>query len=182
MTLPKIIGLLGPAGSGKSTVAAHLAATRRAEVISFAGPLKEIVRLAFDLEHEQVYGTQEQKEATDPRYNVSARWLMQRVATEGVRAVLGESFWTDLALRRAQDLLCKQAELVVIDDVRFIDEVLAIRDRGGKIMRLVPPGGRTFNDLHRSETEMAEVEADWTVSPPRKSVEELCGLVDEVLG
>jgi hypothetical protein len=119
----KIIGLLGPAAAGKSTIATYLIEKYGAKRYSFAYPLKEIVRRAFSLTDDQVYGSQSEKERTDPRYNVSARWLLQKIGTEGIRDVLGIDFWWKNCIDRIE---AAQPELVVIEDVRFANEVAGL--------------------------------------------------------
>ncbi len=116
----KIIGVLGPAGSGKTTLANYLVEKYGARRYSFAHPLKKIVRQAFDLTKEQVWGSQAEKERVDPRYNVSARWLLQRLGTEGIRNTLGVDFWWELCM---QQILDDSPELAVVDDFRFANEV-----------------------------------------------------------
>lgn len=116
----KIIGLLGAAGSGKSTVSDYLVAKYDAKKYSFAYPLKEIARRVFDFTEGQLYGSQAEKEAVDPRYNFSPRWLLQKLGTEGIRAVLGEDTWWQSCLRRILD---DRPSLVVIEDFRFSNEV-----------------------------------------------------------
>lgn len=115
-----IVGLLGPAGSGKTAASRYLVDKYGAKVYTLAKPLKEIVRLAFDLTEDQVYGTQETKERIDERYGVSPRWLLQRIGTEGVRAVMGEDFWWEHCMA---NILTDYPEVVVVDDFRFISEV-----------------------------------------------------------
>lgn len=116
----KIIGLLGGAGAGKSQVSKYLCEKYGARKYSFAYPLKEIVRRAFDLTEDQVYGSQAAKESIDPRYNVTPRWLLQRLGTEGIRDVLGVDFWWQHCLDRIVE---DEPELAVIDDFRFTNEV-----------------------------------------------------------
>jgi len=116
----KIIGVLGPAASGKSTLAQYLVDKYGAKRYSFAHPLKKIVRQAFDLTKDQVWGSQASKETVDPRYGVSPRWLLQRLGTEGIRNTLGADFWWELCL---QQILDDAPTLAVIDDFRFNNEV-----------------------------------------------------------
>src|SRR5690349_10218769 len=92
--MTRIIGLLGGAGAGKSTIASYLVEKYGAKRYRLAGLLKEIARRTLDLTVEQVDGTQAQKEAVDERYGFSPRWFLQRLGTEGVRATLGQDFWT----------------------------------------------------------------------------------------
>lgn len=149
-----IIGLMGAAGSGKSTAALYMHEAYDARIYSFAKPLKEIVRLTFDFTSKQVYGSQAEKEAIDSRYSFSPRWIMQRLGTEGVRKVLGQDFWcshTINEIRLEQER--KPDMLAVIDDVRFPDEAQAILDTGGLVWRLECPDRMSSEDSsHASES------------------------------
>lgn len=87
-----LIALFGPAGAGKSLAASILVERWGARRFALADPLKDLVRDGFSLTEAQVRGTQAEKEAVDPRYGVSARWLLQRVGTDG----LGVDFWAGL--------------------------------------------------------------------------------------
>lgn len=186
-----IIGILGGAGTGKTSVAEHLIKTFGAVRHSFAAPLKEIVRLAFDLRHEQVYGSQAEKEAIDPRYNVSARWLLQRIGTEGVRAVLGSDFWITACLHGIQDAgrqreaLGGKPYIAVIDDVRFENEATAIRKRDGVTIRLHAPIGSaaetSIDASHASEANVYSIFADAEIQPKCRGLAELFKTVDEEL-
>jgi hypothetical protein len=135
-----ILGLLARAGHGKSTVAQHLVATHNAEVHSLAGPLKRAAQRVFGFTDEQVWGTQ--KEAVDPRYGFSPRWLLQRLGTEGLRAEFEEDIHVRALLR---GLRRRPADgpprLVVVDDVRFANDARLIAEGGpdfrGAVMKLV---------------------------------------------
>ena len=85
-----ILGLLARSGHGKTTVAQHLVSTYGAEVRSLAGPMKRALQNVFGFSTAQLWGTQAEKEATDPRYGFSPRWLLQRLGTEGLRHEFGE--------------------------------------------------------------------------------------------
>lgn len=175
-----IIALTGPAGAGKSTAAAHLAARYGAMRYSLAYPLKEIARRALDFTHAQVYGDQATKDATDPRYGFSPRWFLQRLGTEGIRAVLGADFWTRHALGR---IAADAPECAVIDDCRFVNEADAIRAAGGAVIRLHPPRDEAAaaEDTHASEQQWRQIVADYEIRPSRRGVDALRTLVDDVL-
>lgn len=155
----KIIGLMGAAGSGKSTAAKYLAEKFQGKRYSLADPLKEIAMRTFGFSREQCYGTQAQKETVDPRYGFSPRWLLQRLGTEGCRAVLGESVWTDALLRR---IAFEKPALAIVEDVRFINEAVAIRAAGGVVWRLAVQGQSHSNDdgSHASEREWMDAPFD----------------------
>jgi len=184
-----LIGLLGPAGSGKSTVSEYLVKHYGAERYSLAGPLKEIAKNTFDFSYEQLYGTQEQKEAIDPRYNFSPRWLLQRLGTEGLRNVFGKDVWIDLLLKRIQE---EKPNLAVCDDVRFYNESKRLRycvteynetacNLGrGLVWRLECPWRISKADAtHASEAEWSKCEYDYLLSPSQYGVHHLLKLVDE---
>ena len=172
----KIVAIVGPAGSGKSMISDYLAHKYGATRYSFAEPLKEIVRLAFNMTWEQVYGSQAQKEAIDPRYNVSPRWLLQHLGTEGIREVLGPNFWW----QHCQDrILYEQPSLAVIDDMRFANEaegLLALNEDGTQLVHIWRiesdrPRDTTADQNHQSEsewmlcrhTDVVEIKCkDWT--------------------
>ena len=176
-----IIGLLGPAGAGKTTVAAHLEKHYGARRYSLAGPLKDIARRVLGFSHEQLYGTQEQKETDDPRYGFSARWFLQKLGTEGCRAVLGDDVWTRACLLAIE----RDAPAVaVIEDVRFKNEADAIVETGGFVWRLCPPGDAetatraAAAGRHASETEWRDAYASVEYVPAERGLESLFGFAD----
>lgn len=151
-----ILGLMGPAGSGKSTVAEYLHKTWGGMRFSFADPLKAVAMATLDFSREQCYGTQAQKEAVDPRYGFSARWFLQRLGTDGCRNTFGENFWSEMLLRQIATV---RPRLAVIEDVRFVNEAMAIRNAGGLIWRLECPDRQSTADAaHPSEVE-------WQIAP-----------------
>jgi len=183
----KVIGLCGPAGSGKSTAAGYLARVYGAKVYAFATPLKQIVGNAFNLAHRQLYGTQTEKDTTDERYNVSPRWLMQRVGTDGIRAVLGETFWAELTLKEIRK---DRPKFAVIEDVRFESEATSVRfelnrgpfdttvERLGYVWRFDNPWYVDDAD-HPSESEWAKCPYDHSLAPVEKTPEALYRELDQ---
>ncbi len=155
-----IIGLLGGEGAGKTTAAKYLEEKYDAMRYALATPLKEIVRLAFDLTNDQVYGTQAQKNEVDPRYNVSPRWLMRRIGTEGVRGVFGEYIWVEQTLNFIRE---DTPNLAAIEDVRFINESDYLKDSGAKIIKLVNQS-RPRVAGHQSEEEWDLAPFDFLIS------------------
>jgi len=162
----KILGLLGPAGSGKSTAAKYLAEKYTCMRYSFADPLKHVAMRTLGFTYEQCYGTQAQKEAVDPRYGFSPRWFLQKLGTEGCRGVFGDSFWTE----RTLDLIVRQqqaagAHVAVIEDVRFVNEANAIHAVGGAVWRLECPDRESVADAtHASEAEWSRCGYDRLIS------------------
>lgn len=181
-----LIGLLGPAGAGKTCVASYLVEKYGAIRYSLAKPLKDFCMNALEFTHEQCWGDQISKEAPDPRYGgKSARWFMQRLGTEGGRKTFGDDFWTRMCL----DTIAREAPtLAVIDDARFVNEAKAIRgfttpgslERKGFVWRLDSPDRETSADAtHASEREWMDAPYDFLIAPNERGLPLLYQLVKD---
>jgi hypothetical protein len=174
--MSRIIGLIGAAGSGKSTVANHLEKKYGAISRALADPLKEIVGKAFSLTGEQLYGTQEQKETVDPRYNVSPRWLFQRIGTEGIRYAFGEDVWVETLLKRA-----RYDRLTVVSDVRFVNEAALLHEQEAILIRLNNTNRISKADpKHASEAEWTLCAYDYEITHDGKTLDDLLTPVDRI--
>lgn len=178
-----IVGVMGPAGSGKSTVADYLVERYGAVKYTLAAPLKEIARDVLEFTHEQLYGSQAQKETTDPRYGFTPRWFLQRLGTEGLRKHFGEDVWVDLMLARIRR---DQPILAVCDDCRFMNEackILAFNDGlGGRghVWRLSGQHRASADaGTHQSEQEWDRAPYDYAIAPAGFGVEHLRKCVDD---
>jgi len=137
------IGLVGLAGSGKSEVAAVLTGVYGFTRVKFADPLKNMLRtMLSDMGHtaEDVerYLEGDLKESlVDGLHHlgITARHLMVTLGTEWGRDNLHRDIWLHLWLARAE-----RFAHVVADDVRFPNEVDAIRQAGGQIWQIIRPG------------------------------------------
>lgn len=136
--MPKrmLIGLTGLAGSGKSTIASNLVLEHGFRRHRFAGPLKDMLR-ALGLTDAQIDGEHKEVACEELGWN-TPRYAMQTLGTEWGRAHMGPNFWVNLAKARIKDDLLRAS--VVVDDVRFQNEVEAIRAMGGRVLRVVRPG------------------------------------------
>ena len=140
-----VLGLLARAGHGKTTVARHLVETHGAEVRSLAGPMKRAVRRVFGFSDEQLWGSQAAKEAVDPRYGFSPRWLLQRLGSEGLRDEFGEDIHLQALLRglRREEAARPPGEppLFVVDDLRYPNDARFIAEGGpgfrGAVLKLL---------------------------------------------
>ena len=168
MTTP-LIGLIGRARSGKDTAAAALIEERGATRLAFADPLREIalavnpmigtpalpgdlaplrgVRLSTAIE---ALGWERAKDMIP-----EVRRFLQRLGTEGGRAVLGENVWVDAAFAKVADV----DGPVVFTDVRFPNEADAIREAGGLLVRVIRPGTAPVA-AHTSETALDGYDVD----------------------
>lgn len=172
----RIIGLIGAAGSGKSLVAGHLQEKYGATVRALADPLKEIVGRAFSLTGEQLYGTQEQKETIDSRYNVSPRWLMQRIGTEGVRYAFGEDIWVEQLLKRS-----RYDKLTAVSDVRFVNEAEGLKQEEALLIRLVNTNRISKADAkHQSEAQWSLCPYDYEIIHDGKTLDTVLTPLDKI--
>jgi adenylate kinase family enzyme len=140
-----IVGICGLAGSGKSTAAGVLERSFDFNRLAFADPLKSMLG-AVGLTREQLYGSQ--KEVVMDDLGVTPRLMMQTLGTDWGREQINPDIWVKLWTRKARALVDAGASIVA-DDVRFPNEIEAIRALGGVIWRVERPG--TAKMAHASE-------------------------------
>tara|TARA_Y100001938_G_scaffold145753_1_gene223152 strand:- start:32344 stop:33141 length:798 start_codon:yes stop_codon:yes gene_type:complete len=136
---------------------------------SFADPLKIIAIQLFGLSEEQCFGTDEDKNSlTDIRIQDMSRLISGPDQTELVKISEAEAhltareflqyFGTDICRRLKSDIWVRSCvnrikqsgtELAIVPDIRFPNEVKAIRKAGGKVIRLTR---KPHEDSHDSET------------------------------
>lgn len=127
MRNPQLIGIAGPAGSGKTTAAEIMVQELGYQQYAFAEPMKEAMAILGLPEP----GCVEDKEKLIPGRGYSWRLAAQTLATDWARK-LDPDFWVELAKTK---LSGKQR--VVIADVRFENEAAMIREAGGVVVHLL---------------------------------------------
>lgn len=160
---PRLIGLYSPAPqSGKSTVAEYLCRRHGYRQIAFAGPLKEMTDKFLECfgadeatRIRMVYG--DLKEQRIEAFGCTPRHLMQTLGTEWGRNCVGEQVWVRLAIARA----LSSTRPVVIDDMRFPNEMVAVRAAGGVCVKVERPGVVRATE-HASEGQLDNAHFDWT--------------------
>jgi hypothetical protein len=181
--MPQLIGLAGLAGVGKSTVALHLVKRRGFERYRMAGPLKEMAR-QLGLTHDQIDGANKE-EPIDWLDGVTPRHIMQTLGTEWGRNLIHRDMWIRIAERRVKGMMAGgdtglfRGDNVVIDDIRFENEVEMVHRLGGKVYRIIgrPPSLFTVAQ-HISEAQ--DFKVDGTIEN-NGSVEDLCRSVAHLL-
>jgi hypothetical protein len=188
----RIIAFCGLAGSGKDTACDYLV-DRDYKKISFASPLKQMAKIAFGFTDEQLYGSSSKREEQDLRYPfsgicvacgkqcsmrkddtkvwecfscmreypmfVSARLALQTLGTEWGRRLTSD-LWAQAAVNQ---ILASDYNLWCISDLRFKNEMKAVRDAGGVVVRLMR--GKAMHN-HASEQELLSIpvsEFDWVI-------------------
>lgn len=176
-----VIGLVGLKQSGKSTVARRLVEEHSFSRGRFAAALKDMLgvllryRGASDaLVERMIEG--DLKEIPSPLLNgTTPRHAMQTLGTEWGRDCIHNDLWVDTEVASVGRSLTKR---VLFEDVRFENEVRAIRSLGGVIWQVQRPG-QVANDRHASE--QLRVSPDQTVSNDG-SIGDLHAIVDRLVG
>lgn len=144
----RVIGLTGPMGCGKSTVAAHLE-TKGYKRIKMAGPLKNMMR-SIGLTDEHIEG--DLKEVPSPLLcGKTPRFAMQTLGTEWGRDTIGADVWCNIWTAHALEILRTNSFGIVVDDVRFPNESSALQSVGGVLIEIVRPGYERSSS-HASES------------------------------
>lgn len=147
--LPRVVGISGYASSGKTTVADYLVAFYGYKRIKFADGLKDMLR-AVGLSDESIEGGKKE-EPSQFLCGKSPRYAMQTLGTEWGRNLIGDNFWVNIwALKCEEWLWENQENKVVVDDVRFPNELQAVQAANGICLRIVRPGIDAVN-AHPSE-------------------------------
>jgi hypothetical protein len=153
-----LIGLCGPAGAGKNTVAELLTDSDGGPFaqIAFADPIYECVSAITDLPVAKLKD-RDVKEAVIPWLGKSPRQMLQTLGTEWGRGAVHPEIWIRIAMERAVRHLDFNG--VVITDVRFDNEAQAVIDAGGEVWRVTRPGWRCLADdaaAHQSEAGVSD--------------------------
>jgi len=156
----RIVGIAGPKGSGKSTAAAVLRSEFGFRRQGFADQLKSML-YRIGLDHAQLFGDKKE-EPSDLLCGRTPRHAMQTLGTEWGRDLIHPDLWvraTMFELHRAlQAWEPSEPMLIVIDDVRFENEVKALK-RAGAIFWHVRREGCHFSE-HASEAGVAPERLD----------------------
>lgn len=173
-----LIGIAGPAQSGKSTLAGEFRRLvefrgQKYREQPFAGPLKRMLAsIGVDV-------SDLSKNAPVPFLDgrITPRIMMQTLGTEWGRSLL-----TDLWLRVWQHELDDDAHVVTVPDVRFDNEVDLIRSLGGMIIHIQrkPTADMLAVPAHASEAGVTRVKGD-IIFRNNRGIEKMTALAASIL-
>lgn len=159
---PMLIGLAGPMGAGKSSIAAHLHLEHGWHPpVAFADPLKDGICSMFGITREQL--EQIKRAEGDLVSGVPMRRALQTLGTEWGRSLSGD-IWVEAMRKRINRLMLWQ-ELpgIVIDDVRFENEAAFIRSHHGIVIHVRNGEARFPRNSHVSEKPLEVQDNDLTI-------------------
>jgi hypothetical protein len=152
-----IIAFAGRKQSGKTTCSefvekyfnAIIEPFNSAKIYNFADPLKQDICInILGLTEYQCYGTDDQKNELVDCYwdnkQLTAREVMQMVGTDMFRT-MQKNIWSSATIRKIQN---EKPKLAIIADCRFPNEVDAVKDAGGIVIKLTR---NPHNSYHTSE-------------------------------
>lgn len=136
-----IIGISGLIGSGKDTIADYLQNIYEFRRESFANTLKDAVAMVFGWPRDMLEGrtreSREWREQVDPWWAerlsmpyLTPRWVLQHWGTEVCRKAFHDDIW----IASLENKLRKTQDDIVISDVRFPNEIKAIKNAGGVVV------------------------------------------------
>lgn len=144
------LGLSSKAGAGKSTIRKALVKDYGFLHFTFAKRLKEICKELFPeliIQDKNTY-----------------RWVLQKFGTEYCRQIKN-NVWVDIVAKQIERH--KDYPKIIVDDVRFFNEYLALQRFGFKMIRVVrsdflrEAAGYNVKDRHASECQLDDLPAKW---------------------
>jgi hypothetical protein len=138
-----IVGFVGFIGSGKDTAADYLVNFHGYRRDSFANTLKDAVACVFGWDRTLLEGrtkeAREWREQVDTWWaarlnmpHLTPRWVLQYWGTD----VLRKGFHDDIWITSLENKMRKTGDNIVISDVRFPNEIKAIHNAGGIVVRI----------------------------------------------
>ena len=162
-----LIGILGFKYAGKDTTADYLVEKYLFHKLALAQPLKDACQILFNFDNDQLYGSK--KEDIDLRWGTSPRIIYQYLGTDIFRKDIqkiipgiDDNFWVRLTLDKLKKTYTINAQNVVISDVRFQNEIDAIHEQNGIIIKVIRPKLQNKDD-HVSEKNITDLKGDYEI-------------------
>ena len=171
--MSQIIGIVGLIGAGKDTVADYLCNFHQFRRESFANSLKDAVSQVFGWPRELLEGrtkqSREWRETRDEwwsnrlKQDITPRYVLQYWGTEVVR----KGFHDDMWVASLEHRLLNSQNDIVITDCRFPNEIKAIRNAGGRVIRIKRGPEPAWFDDAKSMNKGATRNTSWALSKHR---------------
>ena len=165
-----IIGICGFIGCGKDTAADYLVNFHQFKRDSFAAPLKDAVSAVFGWDREMLEGrTKESREWREQRdewwsnrlgTEITPRLMLQLWGTEVCR----RGFHDDIWIASLENKLRNSRDDVVISDCRFPNEIRAIKQAGGLVVRVIRGPEPEWYDAAVSRNRGPDGNSTWALS------------------
>ena len=166
-----IIGFVGFIGRGKDTAADYLVNTHGFRRDSFANTLKDAVAHVFGWDRTLLEGrtkeAREWREQVDPWW--SARLKMPKLTPRRILQYWGTdvcrvAFHDDIWIASLENKMRKTGDNIVISDVRFPNEIKAIHNAGGQVIRVKRGDDPVWYDAATSYNRGPNGNATWSLS------------------
>ena len=152
-----IIGLSGLIGSGKNTAADYLKKSHGFTQLAFADALKDAVGVIFRWPRPLLEGDTDEsrifRETVDEWWSrrlgikhFTPRYALQYIGTDVFRQHFSDSIWI-LNVERKIESLQEHGYSVVVTDVRFPNEIAALRSLGSKFLLISPVQKPAWYDI-----------------------------------
>lgn len=154
------------------------------KIYHFADPLKELAINLFDLNPKLVYGSNDEKDektnfiwndlpnGKNSKEKLTVREFLEYFGTTIVRKIKSDA-WAKFTITK---IISDNSEIAIIPDVRFPNEVQAIKDAGGTVIRLTRD---VFNSNFEAESALDKDNYDWSnfdlvIDNSNLNIEQLC--------
>ena len=138
-----IVGFVGLIGAGKDTAADYLVNFHGYRRDSFANTLKDAVANVFGWDRVLLEGRTNEarkwREQVDPWWaerlgipHLTPRWVLQQWGTDVCRKAFHDDIW----IASLENKMRQTKDNIVISDVRFPNEIKAIKNAGGMVIRI----------------------------------------------
>lgn len=127
--------------------------------IAFADDIKRICKNTFGLTDDDV-NTPEGKKRTLPVYGKTVRELLQGIG-EGLRNAISPDIWVITTMMKIDRLLANGKTHLLVTDVRYPNELSALKSRGFTVIKLIRDTG--IVDIHPSEKDLSDKLFDYVI-------------------
>jgi len=166
-----IIGFVGLIGAGKDTAADYLVNTHGFRRDSFANTLKDAVAHVFGWDRTLLEGrtkeAREWREQVDPWWStrlkmpkLTPRWILQHWGTDVCRVAFHDDIW----IASLENKMRKTGDNIVISDVRFPNEIKAIHNADGQVIRVTRGPNPEWYDAALAFNRGPNGNATWSLS------------------